>query len=430
MSELTRGRSGRWLLIAMAMAFLIALTIVVTARNASGVGPETIREDAGVILVSTAPGDIWIRYYENPAEPLDVGDWDYQQEFTFNRCTVTGTQGDDLLTFTGLGDRGEVAIVSNGFGVKDKRNCSSSQGQVSDGQSLTIALDDRFFDSSISIDVAEVDVEGKHNAALDWVLDNDNAGTEPLTLSADNGPDNGASDNEIARVSDSNGFRAITFSANTDASSLAAVAIEGGGDGTVSAIVGDKRYELGVNQTLFHLQSSKTFEGTLKCGDFDTETGTTGEAAEKATVWRQENKGTCDSTDVILYNLEITDDAVIFEPNIGGRTDLNFLVQIEWAAHSDPFNAPPRFISFDGVNFAPVVACLYQSSEGTNPDLLDPDADDTFEHPLLDPTEPPHPDTNPEVPWCMAGERQVLLGAGEGWQQIQWYDGAIDPFFR
>jgi hypothetical protein len=33
------------------------------------------------------------------------------------------------------------------------------------------------------------------------------------------------------------------------------------------------------------------------------------------------------------------------------------------------------------------------------------------------------------VPWCLAGERLVLLDTDE-WQQIQWYDGAGDPKFR
>jgi hypothetical protein len=33
------------------------------------------------------------------------------------------------------------------------------------------------------------------------------------------------------------------------------------------------------------------------------------------------------------------------------------------------------------------------------------------------------------VPWCLAGEKLVLLETGE-WQQIQWYDGAGDPRWR
>jgi hypothetical protein len=48
--------------------------------------------------------------------------------------------------------------------------------------------------------------------------------------------------------------------------------------------------------------------------------------------------------------------------------------------------------------------------------LLDPDPDDIFIHPA-------------GVPWCLAGQQQVLLDDGT-WRQIQWYDGGIDPNWR
>jgi hypothetical protein len=284
-----------------------------------------------------------------------------------------------------------------------------------------------FVDPAIAIDSVEVDVEGKHGADLGYTVNvAGGSGVKYLSNSSDNGPDSGTGDNEIAEINNSDvgaNFTEIAFTADGSGAELS---IEGGGDGAVSG--GAERIRLGVTHgTLFKLVTSQTYDGELDCGGVVTDSGVDGEIADTVTVTRQNNKvGGC-IDDLVAYNLEITNDVVIFEPNIDGRTDLNFLVQIDWVAHDDPFNPPPRLISLDGgVSFDPVVACLYQSSEGTTM-LLDPDADDTFEHPGLNPNDPPDPETNPAVPWCMAGERQVLLGEGEGWQQIQWYDGAIDP---
>lgn len=413
MSELTRNHSGRWLILGTIFATIVALAIFSTARNASGGEPILIEEDAGVILVSTGPGgNTWIRYFADPTGPnLDINDYDAAQAISVNRCKVS-TNG-SLLELSRTGGNKGIGLVNNGIGVRTKNNCSTAQGRIGSGQSLTFTLGG-FFSPDIYIDSVEADVEGKHGADLGYSLNNSaGSGTINLSNSSDNGPDSGTGDNEIAEISGAGGvnFTEITFTA---VGSGAEVSIEGGGDGAVAG--GVERTALGVSQTLFKLVTSQTFEGELDCEESVSETAT-GAAATSATVTRQDHKDTCtNGTDLIAYNLVIDGNGVLFDPNIGDRTDTNFLVQVDWAPYADPFNPPHREISFDGLNYELVTACESQLDEGANDEPLFPDPDDVFIHPA-------------DTPWCLAGEIQVLLGDGT-WQQIHWYDGGTDPFFR
>jgi hypothetical protein len=434
MNELTRGRSGRWLLMALALALLVALAIAIPITSASGdvvVGGVNVELDGGVLLLSSGPSgsDVWVKYYEHPTVGMDpnTATPDAEQAFEFSRCTITGTIGDDLLSITGSmngEDERDIALVSNGFGVKDKRNCSASQGEVNFGQMITFALGD-YFDSSYSIDVAEIDVEGKHGADLKWLTDTGGSGGQEFPDTSDNGPDSGPADNVIAYIVYSDGFRSVTLW--PDGGSLESVAIEGGGDGAVDGVEGDYRYDLDVNQTLFHLQSSKNFDGNLACEEEVSASGevSDGDAAETVTVTRLDNKGgDCDADDSIEYNLFIDGDGVTFDPNIGDRVDTNFLVRIDWAPYEDPFSPPHRQISLSGdlSDLQDVVACesLVQGTASNSAD--DPDPTDTITHP-------------DGVLWCLAGQRQNLLSestwpsAETPWQQIQWYHGGIDPRF-
>ena len=73
-------------------------------------------------------------------------------------------------------------------------------------------------------------------------------------------------------------------------------------------------------------------------------------------------------------------------------------------------------------DYVPVVKCVSLLVEG--PDMNpDPDPNDEYEHPTVGEGD------DAIVPWCLAGEKLVLLETGE-WQQIQWYDGAGDPRWR
>lgn len=428
MTGISRGRSGRWLLIALALGLLIALAIVGAPDSASGTSHTVVAEDAGILLLSTGPdkSDNYIEYYPDAVLPADDGTpatlgtpETPRQPLISGRCdaVLDGT----LLSITPSGGNGRAGIVSNGIGVKARNNCATAEGRVGPGQSLEFALGSRFEGLSYQFKTIEVDVEGKFNAQLRFTLKTDGIDgfTDNLELrnGSDNGSDSGARDNDIAVAGDPSGspFDTITFEPIGQSNSE--ISIEGGGDGAVPG--GHLRPEFRVDdKTLFHLV--KTYEGELSCdNDSDEELGTDpGDAAVRAMVIRQANKDGCPADgDPIPYNLEITDEGVLFDPNIGTRNDLNFLVRIDWAPHADPFDPPARWISLDGVSYDLVVACLSQDlSGGLDPDL-DPDADDVFIHPA-------------DAPWCMAGQRQVLFEDTELWQEIQWHDGTIDPNWR
>jgi hypothetical protein len=137
----------------------------------------------------------------------------------------------------------------------------------------------------------------------------------------------------------------------------------------------------------------------------------------------------------VAYTFRIEGDSVLFDADLASddQENANFLIRIDWDSADpivDPFNTPHREINYfpnvDANDYDPVSACVRLVSEGTVIDP-DPDPDDVYEHP-----------TGPLssgkfdgeiVPWCLAGERLVLLETGE-WQQIQWYDGAGDPRWR
>jgi hypothetical protein len=435
MSELTRGRSGRWLLLAMALGLLITLAVVAPASDAAG-HEVVIETDAGVILLSTGPDDSdnWIRYYQDPASPLNVEDWDEHQAIGLNRCNVTANG--PLMSITDEEAGSQIGLVSNGFGVKDKGNCSSSQGRVNDGQELTFALDttstDSPFDDTYTIDHAEIDVEGKHSANLEYSLDGGNNFVPllpPLENSKDNGPDSGIGDNEIGAITSALGFQSIIF--RPEGSSLAAIAIEGGGDGTIIAESTGLREELEVNQTLFHLQRTRVFDsGDLNCDDFDEpatiDAGVNG-PADSATLSRSTNNLYSTTCVKVAYSFRIETDRVLFDVNLDGQEDANFLIRIDWdptAKPINPFDTPHREINFfpdSGDDaYVSVEACEDLLVDG-DPNGLDPHPNDVYQH--------PSDGAGGVVPWCLAGERLVLLESGE-WQQIQWYDGGTDPYFR
>ena len=437
MGVLTRGRSGRLVLLATALGMVVALAILIPSSGASGQGPTTIENDAGVILVSTGPeaGDNWIRYYAEPTAPLDVDAYDSHQAISVSRrCEVT-TDG-SLLSIAATGGTGVVGLVSNGYGVKTKNNCSTNQGRIEAGQSLTFGLGSSF-DASHEINLVEVDVEGKFNADLgySYSLDGEGgSGTVSLPNTSDNGPDAGTGDNNIAAIEPATNFTTITFM--PAGSSSAEVAIEGGGDGIVPG--GTLRTALGVNQTLFDLVTVKSFDaGDLDCGDVEGPTVTPDEngPAEEISLGRGENLKE-DACVEVAYTFRIEGDSVLFDADLASddQENANFLLRIDWDPADpaiDPFNTPHReinyFPSVDANDYDPVSACLSLIDEGTVIDP-DPDPDDVYEHPIGPVGSPPKFDGE-IVPWCLAGEKLVLLESGQ-WQQIQWYDGAGDPRWR
>jgi hypothetical protein len=418
----------------LAFVLAVALVAVVLQGTATGVSHLEVTEDAGILLLSTGPeaGDNYIEYYENAVldgtgGTADLGEVTASRDIETNRkCLVTdfnvidvrGDSPDALLTISdGSG------LVSNGFGVKTKKNCSTSQGRIGPGQELTLALGD-YFEDAVAINILEVDVEGKFNASLSVSLDGRLPSTKPLPDGdSDNGPDSGPSDNTLVTIGsdDDATFDTVTFGpAGPDS---AEVSIEGGGDGTVDG--GNLRDHFDVNQTLFQLVTTEKWDGILNCDESAVTVGDPGEAATEVAIARLSNKDeTCGEP--ILYKLDIDGTSVLFDPDLSVEDDAQFLVRIDWAPYADPFTPPHRQISLSGDlnDLQDVVACESLTQNGA-PDPVDPDPDpaDTIENP-------------DGVLWCLAGQQQNLLSeiiapAEEApWQQVQWYHGGNDPRWK
>jgi hypothetical protein len=425
----TQTNPGRALLVAVAALMIAGLVFL----GPSGSATTTVTEDAGVILLSTGPNaaDNWVRYYEAPAGSggLDVKDFDAQQPIGLSRCKVT-TDGSILAIDQTGGNRG-IGLVSNGLGTRDKNNCATGNGQVGASDSLSLELGSDFTDPSFVIDLVEIDVEAKQNADLEYGLDGVPDTLFDLSNSAsDNGPDSGTGDNEIAVITSEDGFRSITFSATGNSKAL--VSIEGGGDGLLTG--GTERGELGVNQSLFRVVTTKTWDGELNCGDPASAGDSTGPSsdgpAESGALVRGEDTKPEAPCELIPYTFQIEDDSVFFDyaDNSEGN---RFLVRIDWdpGAYS-PLTPPVRNVDYynDGVDdYVPGVACIGSSDilgEGPSIDFDYTHPVSTAADPIADTAGSDFPDGT-EVPVCLAGEKLVLTSAG--WQQIQWWDVTGDP---
>ena len=227
-------------------------------------------------------------------------------------------------------------------------------------------------------------------------------------------------------------FRSITFDAA--GGDKAEIAVEGGGDAILPGEPDSERTALGVNQSLFKLVSLREFDaGDLDCGD--TGVGPTAPdeegPAEQIILGRGDNtKG--DPCNEVAYTFRIETDSVLFDANLDGQENANFLIRIDWdpdVVTVDPLNPPDRQINYfpfvDPDDYETAVSCVRLLDEGDVVDE-DPDPDDLYEHPM-GPTAGGKFDGE-IVPWCIAGEKLVLTETGQ-WKQIQWYDGAGDPRF-
>ena len=457
MRVLTRGRSGRFVLIATLLGMVVALAIVLPPGDATGQVPAKAEVDAGLILMSTGPeaGDNWVRYYAEPTAPLDVDAYDAHQAIDISRrCNVS--TDDSLLAISESGGERGIGLVSNGYGVKTNDRCTPSQGRIKADKSLTFALGSFFADSdgSYTINRVEVDVESKYGADLGYSYSFDGEagfGTVDLVNTSRRNHDQGLSDNNIASIEPESNFTAITFMPDgppgRDAlldesfgeygsfSRAGQVAIEGGGDGTIPG--GTLRTAFGVNQTLFDLVMVKEFEAQdLDCGDVVGPTSESeGGVASAIALGRGENLKE-DLCTVVAYTFRIEADGVFLDADLAsdGQENANMLVRIDWDPADpaiDPFSTPHREVNYfpnvDADDYDPVSACVSLLDEGTVIDP-DPDPDDVYEHPI-GPVGDPAKFDGEIVPWCLAGEKLVLSESGE-WQQIQWYDGAGDPKWR
>ncbi len=427
-------RSRYWALLAI-LGMVVALVFTVPAIDALGQEDGvTITEDAGIILLSSGTsGNNWIRYYAEPNVPNAGQSFQQanptptkQQALQINsRCTVTS---DDSILELDYTNGRRIAMVSNGLGVGSKNNCSTSEGRITgnEGQTMTFSLADVELFDDVFIEAVEADVEAKFGTDLDFIVSHGTetaTGTFDLVKGQDNGPDAGTGDNEIATIDQE--LAGMLFSSITlfPTNNSAEISIEGGGDGSVEG--GTLRTLYKANHTLFKLVSVKTFDaGDLSCGGTSTGTADAHQdgPADAIQLWRGDNLKSEECLD-LAYSFRIESDVVLFDANFETQPDAQFLIKIEWDPSDpvvDPFNPPDRQIDvdFDG-NFDPVEACDGRNV-GDDPDAdpsADPSIDDTFEHP-------------DNTPWCLAGEKLVLLEDGS-WQQIQWYHGeGEDPQFR
>jgi hypothetical protein len=428
MSAATQTNPGRALLAAVAALMVAGLVFL----GPSGSATTTIKGDAGVILLSTGPneGDNWVRYFADPAGPnLNVNEFDKEQPIRLVRCEVV-TDG-SILAIEQTGGRQGLGLVSNGLGTRDKNNCATANGQVGVSGALSLELGSEFADPSFAVDLVEIDVEAKQDADLNYGLDGGPNTLIDLNNSAsDNGPDAGTGDNEIVSIGSEDGFRSVTFSATGNSKAL--ISIEGGGDGVLAG--GTERANLGVNQSLFRLVTTRTWDGELDCGGLATagdSTGATSDGpAESAVLARGDDTKSDEPCELIPYTFQIEDDNVFFDYEDNGEGN-RFLVRIDWdPGLYSPLAPPIRNVDYynDGVDdYVPGVACT-----GSDDTLGEgPSIDFDYTHPVSTATDPIADGTGSDfadgtdVPVCLAGEKMVLTSAG--WQQTQWWDVTGDP---
>lgn len=411
MAIVTRRPFGRVGLLTLAAVVLVAMLVLVPAIDASG--ETTVEAEAGVILLSTGPdvGDNWIRYYdEDDLVSFNVDSFTDEQEIDVSKCEII-TDDSILQISVAGGNQFGSGLVSNGIGVRTKNNCATGNGQVDTSQSLTFTLNlaNSNFGPTYAIELAEVDVEGKQDADLAYRLDDGAEQTAILNSSSDNGPDSGTGDNTLVSITPAEPFLSVAFAPAGGGKEL--ISVEGGGDGPLSG--GSERASLGVNQTLFRLVTSQTFDGNLLCGDEKVPTSIAGDGpALDGLVTRGSDLKSNDPCEAVPYIFQIQDDSVYFDYLDGGE-GAQFIVRIDWDP-SDPIVnpiAPPiREIDYtdDGVeNYVPGVACVSVSG-GVYVHPTDAAGDD--------------------IPWCLIDHDIELTE--DGWQQIQWWHGQGDPRWR
>lgn len=410
MSVLTRRQYGRAGLLVLAAVLLAAMLVLIPAIDAAG--ETTVEGEGGIILLSTGPdtGDNWIRYYESPEDGFDIDTPDYRQSIDVDKCEVTtptgGVEETPLLIIEPspqFKDDAGLGLVSNGFGVRTKNNCATSNGQIDTTQSLTFSLGSSF-GSTYAIDRIEVDVEGKQNAELAYTLrigTETETRTKTINSAPDNGADAGIADNTVVVITGDTieRFTSVTFSPTGPDKAL--VSIEGGGDGAAPIETDKSRLYPGVTQTLFRIVPS------LLCGDDRAPTSIDEDGpALDALVTRGSDLKSTDPCVPVPYVFEIQDDSVYFDYVDSDNVGAQFIVRIDWDPSDipvDPVSPPIRQIDYtnDGV-YVDGVACLSV-------------IDGVYTHP-------------PGVPWCLI-DHQIEL-TPDGWQQIQWWHGQGDPRWK
>jgi len=400
--KISFGRRGFAVAITLAMIGSGAAIGLATAGATSAPPPGAPGADAGILRLHLSNSGSTLSY----SGPLAVNP---QQTITIS-ASCGFTTGDSLLRFTPNDPKQGLGLVSNGLGVQTKNNCATTSGQISAGQSVTVALGS-MFGSNVRVATAELDIEGKHSANLGTALDGGPVVTRPLKNSADNGPDAGVRDNDRVVISQS--FRSITLSPVGGE-----VSLEGGGDGTYAQYlaagdVGPIGQQLQTADTIFKLVQD--FDHAVDCLDPSVNASVIGGSATSAKFDRLLNYGATSPADCedIGVTLQILDVGVRLAKGTSGLQTgapqaVNARVQIVWTPQTAQVPLPPRqtnlALDSDPTAFHDVQWCAGIDATGR------------VIHP-------------PNVPWCLISDHADLLANGKV-QQIQSYDGAGDPMWR
>jgi hypothetical protein len=398
------GRKGRAAFVGAA-AIAGATVLVGASPSATAEGPVVVQETYGTLRIGIADGVANVLLRKADGSEL-------AQTFTAtNKCGLQSS-GAPLVSFTPDGGQFGAGLNVNEIGVRAKNNCATDSGRISGGETLTVVLGSGI-PSGIEATRAELDVEGKKNADLDYALDGGTAVTTDLPRAAsDNGPDAGVGDNSRVILDVPSGFRSIRLGAGGP--SDAEISLNGGGDDTYAAydaagLVADVGRSLNTADTVFLLEATKQYAGELDCGDV-VQAVVTGEnpAASSAELRRLDNAG-CEP---VPYTFEITDDGVLLDKALigvnGTPQPVHAEVEIEWLPEPAGFPITMREINLDPFNpaspWVPVQWC------GLADDLV------TWMHPT-------------GTPWCLIADL-TTPSTGGTMVQTQTYDGAGDPMWR
>ena len=122
------------------------------------------------------------------------------QMLTVNSKCGVSTDGSLLMIAQTGGNQG-LGIEGTNLGVRSKNNCATDSGRVNVGETLTLSLNSAKFPAEVVVSSAELDIEGKKNADLNYLLDGTTSGQFELGhATSDNGPDSGIGDNDRAKM--------------------------------------------------------------------------------------------------------------------------------------------------------------------------------------------------------------------------------------
>jgi len=405
---------------------IVAASVVSTGQAE---GPVTVRQNAGTLELSLGVSSGTVVLKSTTGQVVAT------QNLTTNGKCLVASSGPELLAITS--SSGKVGLVNNGLGVKTKNNCATAEGRIAAGQWLNVALGAYFASQpDVLVDFAELDVEGKFNAALSVTYSD---GTEQIALisDSDNGPDSNINSNTRVTIGASKDFSSIRLAAATGEAAL-----DGGGDAAYATYlaagkVGPLGQALGTDASVFQLVSVEDFEYSIDCLDNVAEIGG---AAETGFV-RNLNDGATSPADCedIGVSIDIQEDTVLLTKTTAGletgtEQNPNARVTINWEPQAKTDPVPDREINFTPSNpnsFEAVQWCV-----SFTPPLDDNGDPIQADDPDLDPADPGvavHPADarfeNGLLPWCLIHEEIRLLPNGQI-QQIQIYDGKGDPMWR